>query len=215
MEGYIVANTKDKKKLIKVIDDNEDIFFVPKEKVNTGHCEPEPEIEELKEITELKEIEELKYSNKSKENNWLSTFNIAEPFKYNGIEYSNVENAFQAHKVHDNDEKVDEYRMALSTNIDDVLTPKLAQTFGGKASFKENGFTLREDWDKVKLKIMKDIIEEYYLSNKKYLEKLMQTKDKKLVYMDSKDNNYWGTGKNGGENNHGKILMELRERLSL
>ena len=25
--------------------------------------------------------------------------------------------------------------------------------------------------------------------------------------------NYWGMNKNGGENNHGKILMELRKEL--
>ena len=130
------------------------------------------------------------------------------------MEYSSVENAFHAQKVDDNDERVEEYRLALSTNVDEPLKPNEAKKFGGKKSFGENGFTLRPDWDKVKLKIMKEITREYYLSNQKFLDKLINTGNKKLVHSGFRIDDYWGVKKTGGENNHGKILMELREELS-
>ena len=62
-----------------------------------------------------------------KENKWLSTFNLANPFKYNGMEYPTVEHAFHAQKVADDDPMVEEYRYALSTNVVDVLTPNDAK----------------------------------------------------------------------------------------
>ena len=57
------------------------------------------------------------------------------------MEYPTVEHAFNAQKVADDDPKVEEYRLTLSTNISDVLTPNAAKKFG-KESFKEDDFTL-------------------------------------------------------------------------
>jgi len=108
----------------------------------------------------------------------------------------------------------EEYRYALSTNVEDPLNPEDAKKFGGKKSFQENGFTLRADWDKVKLRIMKEITREYYLSNQDFRDKLIKTGNKKLVHSGFRIDDYWGVKKTGGENNHGKILMELREELS-
>lgn len=219
--GYITANTTHKTKIIKVTqaDDGKNVF-VPKDILNLGFHEPEPQMEEEQievieeEQDEEEPVEEMKYFSGSKDNKWLSTFNVAKPFKYNGMEYSSVENAFHAQKVDDNDERVEEYRLALSIDVDEPLKPNEAKKFGGKKSFGENGFTLRTDWDKVKLKIMKEITREYYLSNKEFLDKLINTGNKKLVHSGFRIDDYWGVKKTGGENNHGKILMELREELS-
>lgn len=212
--GNIVVDTTDKKKIIKVAGIDGNSVFVPKDILRVGFHEPEPQIEEEPEVVEEEPVEEMKYFSGSKDNKWLSTFNVANPFKYNGMEYSSVENAFHAQKVDDNDERVEEYRLALSTIVDEPLKPNEAKKFGGKKSFGENGFTLRPDWDKVKLKIMKEITREYYLSNPEFRDKLINTGNKKLVHSGFRIDDYWGVKKTGGENNHGKILMELREELS-
>ena len=162
-------------------------------------------------ITE-EEQENLYYFSSSKQNKWLSTFNKAEPFKYNDMEYPTVEHAFNAQKLADDDPKVEEYRLALSTNISDVLTPNAAKKFGGNASFKGNDFTLRNDWDDVKLKIMEEITRDYYLSNTDLIDKLIETDNKLLVHKGIGIDTFWGVNKNDeGKNNHGNILMKLRE----
>ena len=127
------------------------------------------------------EQENLYFSINSKENKWLSTFNKAEPFKYNDMEYPTVEHAYNAQKISDKDPRVEEYRLALSTNISDILTPSAAKKFGGKDSFKGNDFTLRDDWDDVKLKIMEEL-QDYYLSNTDLIDKLIETDNKLLVH---------------------------------
>ena len=85
--------------------------------------------------------------------------------------------------------------------------------FGGKASFKENDFTLRDDWNSVRLKIMEEIEREYYMANKELIEKLIETDEKLLIHKGFGIDDYWGVkgDDDKGENNHGKILMKLRE----
>jgi predicted NAD-dependent protein-ADP-ribosyltransferase YbiA (DUF1768 family) len=127
------------------------------------------------------------------------------------MEYSSVESAFHAQKVADDDVNVGEYRSALSTNVVDILEPARAKTFGGKKNFVENNFTLRRDWDRVKLEIMEEITREYYLSNQDLIGKLIETGDKLLLHKGFRIDTFWGVNKNGGDNHHGKILMKLRE----
>jgi ribA/ribD-fused uncharacterized protein len=167
---------------------------------------------ELLDVNINEEKQERLYFNHSKQNKWLSTFNKAEPFKYNGMEYPMVEHAFHAQKVSDDNPRVEEYRTALSSNVNDILTPSAAKKFGGKDFFKENDFTLRNDWDDVKLKIMEEIIRDYYISNKDLIDKLIETDNKLLVHKGFGINTFWGVDKNNeGRNNQGNILMKLRE----
>ena len=59
---------------------------------------------------------------------------------------------------------------------------------------------------------MEEILREYYLSNIEYIDKLLKTNNKLLVYKEDKINDYWGVNKkNEGRNNLGNILMKLRE----
>ena len=198
--------------MLKIVSDEGKTFYIPKGKLNIGEHEPEPEPEKVEEKPIEEEKQERLYFNHSKQNKWLSTFNKAEPFKYNGMEYPTVEHAFHAQKVSDDDPKVEEFRLALSTNISDVLTPNAAKKFGGKASFKENDFTLRDDWDDVKLKIMEEITRDYYMSNRDLIDKLIETDNKLLVHKGFRIDTFWGVDKKDeGKNNHGNILMKLRE----
>ena len=214
-----IKTTKEVGGMLKVIDENQKLYYVPKGKLSKGEYEPEPQLEEEEEPKKEEKPEKppkqekMYYFSRSKDNKWLSTFNVANPFKYNGMEYPTVEHAFHAQKVADEDPMVETYRIALSTNVDDVLKPNEAKKFGGKTSFKENDFTLRDDWNSVRLKIMEEIEREYYMANKELIEKLIETEEKLLIHKGFGIDDYWGVkgDDDKGENNHGKILMKLRE----
>ena len=120
--------------------------MIEPEKLNKGDHEPEPQQEEenvdedVKVVEEVEEInideqDKLYYFSNSKQNKWLSSFNKAQPFKYNGLEYPTVEHAFHAQKLSDDDPEVENYRFALSTYVADVLPPNEAKKFGGKNVF--------------------------------------------------------------------------------
>ena len=228
LTGFIKSE-KEQSGLLKIVNEEGKTFYVPKGKVKSGEgeIEPEPEKPEEEQVEEEQveeeqveeEVEEPEdyeqeklYYNNSKENKWLSTFNVAEPFKYNGMEYSSVENAFHAQKLDDEDPMHEEYRLALSTNVNDILKPNVAKKFGEKESFKLNGFTLRNDWDSVKLKIMEEITREYYMVNKHLIGELIESGEKLLVHKGFRIDGFWGVNKKDeGNNNHGNILMKLRE----
>ena len=159
--------------------------------------------------SEEEEEEMITYFSKSKDNKWLSTFNRGEPFNYDGLLYPTVEHAFHAQKV--DGEKKEEYQ-ELFTN--DTIDPSEAKKMGGKKNFELNEFSLRKDWDNVKLEKMKEITMEYYAANPKLVEKLRKTGSKKLLHTGFRIDDYWGIKKNGeGENNHGKILMKIRDTI--
>lgn len=216
IKSGFIKSTTEVKGMYKIVDENQKTFYVPKDQIRKGEYEPEPqmeeEVQEVKESPKTEKQGKLYYYSDSKENKWLSTFNLANPFKYNGMEYPTVEHAFHAQKIADNDPMVEEYRLALSTNVADVLTPNDAKKFGGPTSFKENNFTLRSDWNSVRLKIMEEITREYYQSNTEFIDKLINTEEKLLIHKGFRIDDYWGVKKEDkGENNHGKILMKLRE----
>ena len=104
--------------------------------------------------------------------------------------------------------------MRFSTYNEQNPSPNEAKKMGSRKAFNESNITLRNDWDNVKLQIMKDITREYYLANQNMIDKLVQTKGSKLIHKGFRIDNYWGMDKNGGQNNHGKILMELRDEFS-
>ena len=109
--------------MLKVIDENQKLYYVPKGKLSKGEYEPEPQLEEEEEPKKEgkpekpPKQEKMYYFSRSKDNKWLSTFNVANPFKYNGMEYPTVEHAFHAQKVADDDPMVETYRIALSTML--------------------------------------------------------------------------------------------------
>ena len=175
-----------------------------------GDRQEEIELEIAKDISK-KENDTIKYYSKSKDNKWLSTFNVGNPFEYDGYTYPTVEHAFHAQKIDPDDTKSKEYKEKFT---DKDLKPNEAKKLGGKKSFKENNYKLRKDWDKIKLRLMKEITETYYKNNSQLLDKLLSTKNKELLHSGPRIDDFWGVNKNGGENHHGKILMEIRKNNS-
>ena len=46
----------------------------------------------------------INYFSRSKQNKWLSTFNKANPFEYEGYTYPTVEHAFHSQKISEKDD---------------------------------------------------------------------------------------------------------------
>ena len=116
--------------------------------------------------------------------------------KYNGIQYLNNEAAFQAQKC-----TTMEDRIKFS-----YLNPSDAKKLGRR-------IILRNDWESVKISIMREIVFEKFKQNPHLTKKLLDTGD---VYLEEGNNwgdRIWGTVNGVGRNELGKILMEVRKEL--
>lgn len=70
-----------------------------------------------------------------------------------------------------------------------------------------------EDWTKIKVKRMKEIVHAKFKQHSELLKQLLETKNAILLEASSFDN-FWGIGpKRKGKNMLGKILMKIREEL--
>ena len=116
--------------------------------------------------------------------------------RFEGELYSTVEHAYQASKS--TDPKVREI-------IRKANGPAEAKKLG-------QGVKIREDWDDVKLLIMKKLITEKF-SNPFLSYRLVGTNDAVLVMGNKWNDKFWGVCRGVGENWLGKILMEVREEL--
>lgn len=131
---------------------------------------------------------------------WLSNF---EPCKviFEGLEYPSSENAYQAAKLIYNSDR----------ELFQTLSPSKS-----KRIFREKEFNnLTEDWHNKKYSFMKTILIDKFSRNPELKKKLLETGDKYLEETNHWQDIFWGvfykTGE--GENNLGKILMELREKI--
>lgn len=79
---------------------------------------------------------------------------------------------------------------------------------------RDRKLPLREDWEQVKDDIMRKAVFEKFSQNEEIKKILLSTGKENIVENTSNDY-YWGCGKDGsGKNVLGKILMEVREKLS-
>ena len=124
---------------------------------------------------------------------FLSNFYVC-PVTYNGITYKSSEHAYQAAK-------------ALTKEDHDAVmnckTPGQAKRMGAKIQIKP-------DWDKIKNRVMFDIVYNKFDQNKEIREKLFATCDELLVEGNYWGDCYWGICGGKGLNYLGKILMEIR-----
>ena len=74
---------------------------------------------------------------------------------------------------------------------------------------------LREDWSNVKNNIMHSICLDKFTRNSDLKQKLSDTGDRLLIEANSWGDSWWGfdVAKNKGENQLGKILMDIREKV--
>ena len=115
-----------------------------------------------------------------------------------GIIYPSVEHAYQAAKTRDKKDK---------KKIAKCKSAGTAKQFGKYVK-------LREDWDKVKTKVMLSLVAQKFLKHRELRKKLISTKGISLVEYNFWKDTYWGVCNGVGQNKLGKILMFVRERLN-
>lgn len=126
---------------------------------------------------------------------FLSNFQLGEVY-FEGYLYPSSENAYQAAKSID--QKI--------RNQFITITPSQSKKLGRK-------ITIREDWDSVKIKIMSDICFDKFTRHQNFQDKLIETGDKYLEETNYWNDKFWGVCNGVGQNNLGKILMDIRTYL--
>jgi len=116
---------------------------------------------------------------------------------FNGITFPTVEHAYQAAKTTDKEEQLKIAKLPL---------PDQAKRAGRKVK-------MQPGFDKIKLKIMEDLVRQKFQNHKQLKEKLLATGDAVLVEGNWWGDTYWGVCRGRGENHLGRILMKIRSEL--
>jgi len=128
---------------------------------------------------------------------FLSNFWIW-PIFYEEFTYLSVEHAYQASKTLSVREKM---------QILQESSPSGAKKLGRKV-------TVRKDWDKVKLRIMEELLRQKFMSyNHKLQDRLLETGDAELIEGNNWGDTFWGVCNGKGENHLGKLLMKIRKEI--
>jgi ribA/ribD-fused uncharacterized protein len=113
-----------------------------------------------------------------------------------GVDYRSVEHAYMAAKTLD---------QSLRNQIRSFDKPGDVKRFC-------RTITLREDWEEVKFSVMLDLVrQKFYIEPLK--SKLLETGDAELIEGNTWGDIYWGVCRGKGQNNLGKILMQVRSEL--
>ena len=118
--------------------------------------------------------------------------------RFEGRLYPTVEHAYQAAKTTD-----DSIRELIRASSDPMRAKKLGQEI-----------KKREDWDGIKIYVMKSLIKEKF-SNPFLRPLLLATGEKTLVLNNKWNDTFWGVCRGVGENWLGKILMEERRQIKV
>jgi len=124
--------------------------------------------------------------------------------EYEGMIYPSVEQAYKSAKTLKNDARVRITKLIpnkkdLPDQIEEILA--------------ESG--VRKDWtDEMRLMIMKDLlIQKFDGGNEDLQEKLLATKDAKLIEGNDWGDTFFGVCNGVGKNHLGRLLMEVREQI--
>jgi len=121
------------------------------------------------------------------------------PLLLDGELWPTSEHYFQAQKFTDR-----EYR----EQIRQASSPMIAARLG-----RSRRVPIRDDWEQVKLDIMRAAVRHKFSEHRKIAELLLSTGDAELIEAAPRDA-FWGNGKDGtGKNWLGRILMEIRREL--
>lgn len=126
---------------------------------------------------------------------FLSNFYQA-PVMFEGLLYRNCESAFQSAKTLDKEQRKQFCEIDPST-----------------AKKKGRSIILRNDWEKIKDKVMEDVVRDKFTRNKDLKNKLLATGERELIEGNTWNDTYWGVCREKGENKLGKILMKVRSEL--
>lgn len=132
----------------------------------------------------------------SGQHRWLSNFWPAE-VEYSGVMYPTVEHAYVAAKT------INPIQRLM---VSECKTP-------GKAKRLGRDFDLRPQWDTLKYGIMEYLINQKF-STPELRERLVATGDQPIIEGNTWGDTYWGVCEGQGQNNLGKIIMNVRKSLT-
>lgn len=128
---------------------------------------------------------------------WLSNFHMC-PVMFEGMMFDCSEAAYQAAKTTDLIERA-----------------KFQHVAGNIAKKMGRGLTLRDAWDKLKYKIMFDIVCDKYYRNTDLMKKLQETGCRPLIEGNTWGDTYWGDCNGKGQNKLGIISMHIRDTIPM
>lgn len=146
----------------------------------------------------------ITYDEKGRIKNWFSNMlPLDEPLIYNGVSYRTSEHFYQA--------------MKMPKDRNDLRAELAAMNpYKAKLAVRDRlKYPWREDWSKeLSLKVMRYILWVKFAYGTTWADKLLQTEGEIVEFVNWKDT-FWGWDVNlkAGENNLGKILMEIRASL--
>ncbi len=116
--------------------------------------------------------------------------------EFEGEIYRTVEHAYQAAKTHDPDER--------------RKIREEEQT--GKAKRMGKRVTIREDWEQIKVKVMRELLKKKF-ENPQFRKLLLDTYPHELIEGNNWGDTYWGKCNGHGKNMLGILLMQIRSEL--
>lgn len=126
---------------------------------------------------------------------YLSNYQFVD-VEFEGMKFRSTEHAYMAAKTLD---------LELRKHIASFDHPKEAKAFA-------RTIELREDWDLIKFDIMKDLLIQKF-AQEPFKSKLLSTGEAYLEETNTWGDIIWGVCKGKGQNNLGRILMEIRADL--
>ncbi|MDR0319536.1 MAG: NADAR family protein [Rickettsiales bacterium] len=105
------------------------------------------------------------------------------------------------------------YQAAKAKYLEDMVQISEMDPFQAKKFADARAFIIRPDWDRVKLPVMKDLVRQKFYFSTALGKMLVGTGDAELLEGNSWGDTFWGICNGVGDNNLGKILMDVRERL--
>lgn len=140
---------------------------------------------------------------------FLSNFWYVE-VQLDGEYYPSTEHAYQAAKTLDPLERR-KFRFKIKYENGEPIesTPTC-----GEAKKLGNSITLREDWEEIKVHIMRDLLEQKF-RNAELRKKLLATEPLYLEETNHWGDRFWGVCNGKGQNILGNLLMELRRECLL
>ena len=138
---------------------------------------------------------QIKYDNKTNwVSNWFSNM-IDVEIIIDGITYQSTESYYQSQKALNENDKL--YIASLS---------------GIDAKRESKKIEIRSDWDNIKIDVMKKALKTKF-TIPYWKEKLLSTGNEPIIEWNNWNDKFWGVSikDNKGQNNLGKLLMEIRE----
>lgn len=131
----------------------------------------------------------------SNEYSWLSNFHRCNII-LDGVQYHSVENAYQAAKTLDINERIQFQN----------ITPGKAKKRGAKLN-------LRSDWEQQKISIMRALLNDKF-KVRELRQKLINTGDVQIIEGNNWNDTYWGVCNGKGKNMLGILLMTIRMEIN-